>query len=226
MLICDVEDQPTLRARMIKLARSLRWLTPDDERTELTALIRDRLAGKLTAADVDLACSLNDRHQLDSALPALATLMPPASVGEAAILACLGSAQAREQVLPAITSPRDTDFEMAQVYLRHRPLTDARELRLITAGIANLSDARVQVRALDSLAAQHLSDPQSLEELTRLYPSVQSPSVQVAIAGVLLRSDYESIATPEVVQTLRESRIRTHGAPDVVDALIRRLEAN
>ena len=219
-------DQPTLRARMIKLARSLRWLTPDEERTELTALIRDRLAGKLTAADVALVCSLNDRHELDSALPALATPTPPGSVGEAAVFACLGSAQARELVLPAITSARETDFEMAQVYLSHRPLTDARELRPITAGIANLSDARVQVRALDALAGQHLSDPESLEELTRLYPSAQSPSVQVAIAGVLLRSDYESIATPEVVQTLRESRLRTHGGPDVVDALIRRLEAN
>jgi hypothetical protein len=39
-------DQPAVRARMLKLARSLRWLSPDDERAELTALIRDRLAGK------------------------------------------------------------------------------------------------------------------------------------------------------------------------------------
>jgi hypothetical protein len=115
---------------------------------------------------------------------------------------------------------------MAQVYLRHRPLTDVYELRLITAGIANLSDVKVQVRALDTLAGQRLSDPESLEELTRLYPVAQSPNVQVAIAGVLLRSDYGAIATPEVVQTLRESRIKPHGGPDMVDVLIRRLEAN
>jgi hypothetical protein len=219
-------DQPTIRARMIKLARSLNWLSADDERAELTALIRDRLAGKLTAADVELACSLNDHHELDSALPVLASSTPAATVGEAAILACLGATEARIRVLPAITSPRDTEFEMAQVYLRHRPITDAREFRVVTAGIANLADAKVQVRALDTLAGQHLSDPESLEELTRLYPVAQNPNVQVAIAGVLLRSDYGSIATPEVLQTLRESRIRSRGGPDLVDALLRRLEAN
>jgi hypothetical protein len=219
-------DQPTIRARMIKLARSLRWLSADDERSELMALIRDRLAGKLTAADVELACSLNDRHELDSAWSAVAPSTPQsASVGEAAILACLGSAEARNQVLPALTSPRDAEFEMAQVYVRHRPLTDARELRLVTAGIANLADAKIQVRALDTLAGQHLSDPESLEELTRLYPVAQTSGVQVAIAGVLLRSDYESIATPEVVQTLRDSRLKPRGGPDLVDALLRRLEA-
>jgi len=219
-------DQPTVRARMIKLARRLGWLSSDDERTELIALVRDRLAGKLTAADVELACSLNDRHELDPALPALARPnMQAASVGEAAIFACLGDAEARDHVLPALTSARDTDFEMAQVYVRHRPLTDVRELRLVTTGITSLTDARVQVRALDTLAGQHVSDPESLEELTRLYPVAQSPTVQVAIAGVLLRSDYDSIATPEVVQTLRESRLKAHGGPDLVDALIRRLEA-
>jgi hypothetical protein len=219
-------DQPTIRARMIKLARSLRWLSADDERSELMALIRDRLAAKLTAADVELACSLSDHHELDSAWSAVAPSTPQsASVGEAAILACLGSADARNQVLPALTSPRDAEFEMAQVYVRHRPLTDVRELRLVTAGIANLADAKIQVRALDTLAGQHLSDPESLEELTRLYPVAQTSGVQVAIAGVLLRSDYESIATPEVVQTLRDSRLKPRGGPDLVDALLRRLEA-
>jgi hypothetical protein len=219
-------DQPTIRARMIKLAQSFRWLSADDERSELTALIRDRLAGRLTAADVELACGLNDHHELDSALPQLTpTSALPASVGEAAILACLGNAEARNRVLPGLTSPRETDFEMAQVYLRHRPLTDVGELRLVTAGIANVVDTKIQVRALDTLAGQHLADPESLEELTRLYPVTQSPNVQVAIAGVLLRSDYGSIATPEVLQTLRESRLKSHAGPDLVDALIRRLEA-
>jgi len=220
-------DQPTIRARMVKVARELGWLSSDEERAELTALVRDRLAGKLTAADVELACSLNDRHELDAALPAvMPAAAQPASVGEAAVLACLGSAEARTLVLPALTSPRDAEFEMAQVYLRHRPLSDAGELRLVTADIANVADPTIQVRALDALAGQHLSDPESLEELTRLYPVALSPNVQVAIAGVLLRSDYESIATPEIVQTLRESRLKADGGPDFVDALIRRLEAN
>jgi hypothetical protein len=216
-------DQPTVRARMIKLARKLGWLTADGERSELVALIRDRLAGNLSPADVDLACSLNDARTLDSALPELAS-STPGTVGQTAILACLGSAEARERLLPALLSTRDSDFEMTQVYLRHRPLTQAQDLRELTAGIAEAPDPKVQVRALDALAGQHLTDPESLEELTRLYPVAQTPGVQVAIAGVLLRSDYDAISNADVVQTLRERRLESHGGPDAVDALIRRLE--
>ncbi|HTS21345.1 MAG TPA: hypothetical protein VMN79_05980 [Casimicrobiaceae bacterium] len=219
-------DQPSVRARMIALAQRLGWLSPEEERAQLTTLLRERLEGNVSPADVELACGLDDDHALDAELPALAAASPPVrSVGQAAMLACLNSADARRQVLPAVVSPRDDDFEIAQVLLRHRPLDDAGEARTITAAIADAGDARVQVRALSALAGQHLSDPRSLEELTRLYPVAQTPGVQVAIAGVLLRSDYDSIASPEVVQTLRESRLRSGSDPDVVDVLIRRLEA-
>jgi hypothetical protein len=216
-------DQPSVRARMIKLARKLGWLDDDGERSELVALMRDRLAGNPTPADVDLACGLNDAHTLDSALPELAS-STPGTVGQTAMLACLGSAEARERLLPALLSARDSEFEMAQVYVRHRALTEAQDLRELTAGIAEALDPKVQVRALDALAGQHVKDPTSLEELTRLYPAAQTPGVQVAIAGVLLRSDYDAISNPAVLQTLRESRLKSHGGPDAVDALIRRLE--
>ena len=218
-------DEPSTRARMVKLARALGWLSPDDERGELVALMRDRLAASISPADVALACQLDDDHELDSALPTLiASMPPPLSVGQAAVLACLGSAEARARVLPALLSGRDSDFQMAQVYLRHRPLADE-QLRALTADIANADDARLQARALDALAGQNLSDPESLEALARLFPVAQTPGVQVAIAGVLLRSDYGSIATPELVQSLRESRLEPHRPSEVVDALIRRLEA-
>jgi hypothetical protein len=217
-------DEPSTRARMVKLARALGWLSPADERSELVALIRDRLGTSVSPADVDLACRLDDEHRLESALPALVASIPaPPSVGQSAILACLGSAEARARVVPALLSVRDSDFQMADVYLRRRPLTEA-QLRDVTAEIANAEDARVQVRALGALAAQHLSDPDSLRELARLFPVAQTPGVQVAIAGVLLRSDYESIATPELVQSLRQSRLDPRGRSEVVDALIRRLE--
>ena len=218
-------DEPSTRARMVKLARALGWLSPDAERSELVALIRDRLAGSLSPADVDLACRLDHDHELESALPTLvASIRQPLSVSQAAILACLGSTEARARVVPALLSVRDSDFEMADVYLRYRPLSDA-QLRGVTADIANADDARVQIRALGALAGQHLSDPESLHELARLFPVAQTPGVQVAIAGVLLRSDYESIATPKLVQSLRESRLEPQGRSEVVDALIRRLEA-
>lgn len=217
-------DEPSTRARMVKLARALGWLSADGERSELVALIRDRLGSSVSPADVDLACRLDDDHGLESALPALSSSLPaPLSVAQAAVLACLGSAPARARVLPALLSVRDSDFQMADVYLRHRPLTDA-QLRDLTADIANAEDARVQVRALGALAGQHLSDPESLQELARLFPVAQTPGVQVAIAGVLLRSDYDSIATPELVRSLRDSRLEPRGRSEVVDALIRRLE--
>jgi hypothetical protein len=219
-------DEPTVRARMIKLARDLGWLSKDEERSELAALIRDRLAGNVNPADVALVCGLNEAHELDSALSTTASALPvTATTGQSAVLACLGSPEARASVLPALTSPRAADFEIAQVYLRYRPLADARELRIVTADIVNVSDAKVQVRALDTLACQHLSDPESLEQLARLFPMAQTPGVQAAIAGVLLRSDYDAIKKPELVQSLRESRLGAQDCLDVVDVLIRRLEA-
>jgi hypothetical protein len=218
-------DEPTVRARMVKLAQRLGWLSEEDEQAELAALIRDRLAGRIDSADVELACALNDAHELDAVLPTIGSPSPADTLGRSAVLACLGSREARTRVLPALLSSSDAEFEMAQVYLRHRPLVDAEELRALTTGIASASEARVQVRALDALASQHVSDPDSLEELTRLFPVAQSAGVQGAIAGVLLRSDYDAIATPEVVQTLRESRLEPHAGSEMIDALLRRLEA-
>jgi hypothetical protein len=58
-----------------------------------------------------------------------------------------------------------------------------------------------------------------------LFPVTESPSVQVAIAGILIRSDYRGIATPELVQTLRQSRLRSSNGKDVIDVLIRQLQA-
>jgi hypothetical protein len=218
-------DDPAIRARMIKLAHRLGWLTADEEPAELAALIGDRIAGNVSPADVELACSLNDGHELDAALPALAAASGAPTLGQTAMLACLGSAEARAKVLPALTSAHHADFEVAQVYLSHRPLTDVQELRRVTIDIANAPDPNVQVRALDTLACQHVSDPESLNELARLFPLTKSADVQAAIAGVLLRSDYEAIATPDVVQNLRENQI-DRGTPcsKVIDALIRHLD--
>jgi len=219
-------DQPAVRARMIHVARNLDWLTPEDERVELIRMVGDRLASNtLNPADVDLVCALNKEHDLDAGLHALrASPVSAGTVARAAILACLGDDEAREWVLAAVTSPRDEDVQIAQVYLRHRPITDVNALRVVTAAITRMGDAKAQVRALDTLADLHLSDPESLGELTRLFPVAESAAVQVAIAGVLLRSDYEAIAKPEVVQTLRETRLKSTYGADLIDALIRRLQ--
>jgi hypothetical protein len=69
-------DRPVF-ARLIALAAELDWLTPDEKRGELFAMIRAALAAPApSAADVDLICRLNDDHALDggpAALPATTT---------------------------------------------------------------------------------------------------------------------------------------------------------
>jgi len=85
-----------------------------------------------------------------------------------------------------------------------------------------LTDAKV--RALESLARLRLSDRESLEALTRLYPVAESAGVQTAIAAVLIRADYRSIARPELVQTLRDHRLKSGAGQDLIDVLIRRLQ--
>jgi hypothetical protein len=50
--------------------------------------------------------------------------------------------------------------------------------------------------------------------------------VQRAIAGVLIRSDYLTIAGPELVRALREHRLKSPDGADLIDILIRRIEAS
>jgi hypothetical protein len=45
----------------------------------------------------------------------------------------------------------------------------------------------------------------------------------MAIAGILVRSDYPATATPELAQSLRQSRIKGSAGPDMIDVLLRRL---
>ena len=220
-------DQPAVGARMLELAVLLGWLSPAEKRAELMRMISHQIArDAVTSAEVDLVCTLNKDHGLSEELHRLQLSPAQASkVSTAAVLACLGNAEARAQTLLALTSPNDEEVQIAQVYLRHHPIADVNELRIVTSGIARMNGSNAQVRALDTLAHQHLSDPESLEELARLFPLAESVGVQTAIAGVLIRSDYNAIAKPELVQTLQLRRLRSSNGPDLIDVLIRRLQA-
>jgi hypothetical protein len=220
-------DQPTVGARMLELAVLLGWLSPAEKRAELMRMISDQIArDAVTAAEVDLVCTLNKDHGLNEEVHRLQLSPAQASkVSNAAVLACLGDAEARAQVLLALTSPNDEEVQLAQVYLRHQPIADVNEFRIVTSGIARMSGSSAQVRALDTLAHQHLADPESLEELARLFPLAGSAGVQTAIAGVLIRADYKSMAKPELVQTLQRHRLSSSNGPDLIDVLIRRLQA-
>jgi len=216
-------DRPALRARLIELAATIDWLTPDQKRAELLELIGETLAAPApSAADVDLVCRLNADHALDGGLsssPAIAGR----GVGHAAILACLGSDRDHDRVLQALSSARDDDVQLAQVYLRHHPIDDVNELRDVASGILQMADSTAQVLALDTLAHHRLSDRTTLEALARLYPMAKSVNVQRAIAGILIRSDYQQIATPELVRALQEHRLKSPDGQDLIDVLIRRL---
>ena len=190
-------------------------------------MIGDQLArNALSPADVDLVCAVNKEQELDQELDSLRVAPAQATkVSHAAVLACLGSTEARAQVLLALTSPNDEEVQLAQVYFQHRPITDVNELRVVTSGIARMNESKAQIRALETLASQRVSDQESLEELTRLYPVTESAGVQTAIAGILIRSDFKTIATPELVQTLQKSRLKSPNHADLIGALIRRLQA-
>ncbi|MEO8485970.1 MAG: hypothetical protein ABI585_06475 [Betaproteobacteria bacterium] len=219
-------DQPAVRARMVAVARRFGWLDEEGETAELMAMIDTRLASAdLGAADVDLVCRLNDDRRLDTEILRLdSTRWRPRSVSQAAVLACLGDPERRAATLDALTSHRDEDVRDAQVYLRHRPVDDPGELRAIAGGIARMRDAETQVRALTALAAQRLSDPLTLEALARLFPSAETPGVQNAIAGVLIRADYQALGRTELLETLTLHRLRGGGGDNLVDVLIRRLK--
>ncbi|MEO8536686.1 MAG: hypothetical protein ABI533_04110, partial [Betaproteobacteria bacterium] len=222
-------DQSSVRARMIALAGRLGWLTAAEKRAELVLMMRDRLArGDAGPADVDLVCTLNRDHSLDDTLADVEAGSREArdDAGRAGVLACLGSPAGHVKVLKAMTSPRADDVQIAQVYLRHRPIVDVNELRLVATGVARMKNQEAQIRALDTLAQHRLADQESLDALTHLFPVARSLEVQRAIAGILIRADTQSIARPEVIRALRQNRLKSPEGRDLIDILIRRLQAS
>jgi hypothetical protein len=218
--------EPVVRARMIALAYRLRWLSASERHVELIRLLNDQLArAEVDSADVELVCMLNREHQLDDTLAALQTVTA-GGMGRAGIFACLGSAGGRTQVLRALTSANGGDVQIAQVYLRHHPIADVTELRDLVSGIAGMPDSDGQVRALNALAHHRLADRESLEALIRLFPVARSINVQRAIAGVLIRADYQQIVSPQLLQVLREYRLKSSDGQDLIDVLIRRLQVS
>ena len=221
-------DQPSVRARMIAVAQGLGWLTPGQHDAEVTLMLQTLVAsGTAGPADVDLVCALNTDGRFSRYLPALRVTPAQADrTASAAMLACLGSAKGHARVVQALTSANDDDVQLAQVYLRHRPIGDVNELRAVAAGIARMKDSAAQVRALDTLAALRLSDRQSLTEITRVFQSAKTVGVQRAVAGILIRSDYQELDKPELVATLRQARLKSSDGADLIDVLLRRLQAN
>ena len=217
-------EQPSVRARMVGLARQLGWLDDDGEIAEQMAMIDARLAAPdLGVPDVDLVCSLNDDRRLDTEIVRLdSTRWRPRTVAQSGVLACLGDRERRAAMREALISQREEDVRIAQVYYRYRPVDDPSELRAIATGIGRIRDADTQVRALNTLGAHRLSDPVTLEALARLFPSAETAGVQSAIAGVLIRANYHVLERSDLLNTLTQHQLRASGQT-LVDVLIRRL---
>jgi hypothetical protein len=221
-------QDPAIRTRMIALARNVGWLSAAGERVEQAHMIGDVLANApIGFGEVELICELNKDRSLDTALQHVSAA-PGASdrASQAAALACLGSAEGRARVLRALTGPDERDVQVAQSYLRHRPITDAGELRMAALGIAQMKDSGAQVRALDTLARLHIVDREILDELARLFARTTSLAVQRAIAEIFLRSDAPDPAPQELIGVLRQHRLQSPDGDDLIDTLIRRYQAS
>ncbi len=220
-------DDAAVHHRMMALARTLGWLSPAQEQAEFVRTLAERMArGSLGKNEVDLVCESPQSRDAALAQRLLATGSPrPANVAHAAVLACLGDKPAHERTVLALTSSRDDEVVIAQAYLRQRPLTGVGEVRAVTAGIARMTAAGAQVRALETLGRQRLSDPQSLQEIAGLFAQARSLEVQRAIAGILLRADTQMLARADLARTLRQHRLKSPDGSDVIDMLIRTLQA-
>jgi hypothetical protein len=88
-----------------------------------------------------------------------------------------------------------------------------------------MAPGSAQVRALDTLARLQPGDRQSLQHISGLFAQAQTLQAQRAIAGILLRADRVLLPRDELLRALRHHRLRSPDGPDVIDALLRRLQA-
>jgi hypothetical protein len=181
-------DDPAVRVRLLALARSLGWLDAAAQRAEWIAMVGDLLARKATGfGEVDLICSLNQDRALDAELPRLAGVSMSGRAAEAA-MACLGSPEGRSRIVSALASRDESEVQLAQAYLRHRPIEDAEELRAVAFRVARMQASGAQVRAIETLARHRIGDAAVLDELSRLSARTSSPAVRRAIDEVFLRA--------------------------------------
>ena len=224
----DARDtEPPVRVRLVNVARDLGWLSEHERWQELALMLGELQArNAVDVPEVDLACSLNQQHDLDGAFN---RRVPPGSpaddVPHAAIRACLGSSDGHTRMLEALVGTSEADVQIARAYLRHRPITDAAELRRVAAGIASMQASDAQVRALEALGRHYVSDREILDRLMRLFSETPSSPVQDAIAGILIRADRRSIAGAQLLSTLRENRRPSPPGDNTIDALIRNLQS-
>ncbi len=219
--------QPVMRSRMIALAETLGWLSPGERRAELVGLVNDVFASRSFGfAEVGVVCALADTGDLDHVLTGVR--IPPARAGDApvaAVMACLGDPAARVRILAALASKDEREVEVAQAYLRHRPISDVKELRAMARQVSLMPETDAQIRAFGVLGRMHIEDLETVEGLTRSFAASRSIRVQRAIAEILLRSGSTALGSAGLAGVLRRTRVRSPDGDDLIEAVIRRLQA-
>ena len=217
--------EPAMRVRLVSLATTLEWITPEEQREEYGRMIAELLGrNAMGFAEVDLACSLGDHGALEGEIQKVAAAPSRASpASRSAALACMGSAPAHAEVMRALSSADPRDVQVAQAYFLNRPVTDPGELRAMANGVTRMTGGEAQVRALDTLGRMRISDAEILDEFSRAFAEAKSVGVQRAIAEVFIRSDYRK---PELAGVLRSHRIRSGAGEDLIDELLRKLQSH
>ncbi len=215
-------DNPEARLRMLNLARDAGWLSEAQRRAELQQMLADLHArAEPGISDVSLACSLNRSGEFDD-LGRSGVLDPAAGTtpGHMALRACLGSAADQPRVIDALLGDDPKGQQAARAYLRQRAIADVAERRRLAERIAALDSVEAQVRALDVLGRNRLSDPQVLGSLVTMYANATSAQLQAAVARVLIRAERSRLASADLLRTLRTQRL-PDASDTIIDALIR-----
>lgn len=217
-------DDPAVRVRIVALARTFGWLPAGEHRAEIMRMVSDLLSASSTSfGEVDLICGLNQDRSLDQELHRLKGLPLMAGKAADAAMACLGDNTSHARILKALASRDEREVQIAQAYLRHRPIAEGEELRAVAFGVARMDGSGAQVRALETLARQRVADREVLEELTRLFTRATSLGVQRAIAEIFIRADYRGGS--DLAGVLRKHRLRSPDGSDLIDLLIGRLKS-
>lgn len=210
-----------MRVRLVEIAQGLGWLSPDQRAQELAQMLGELAARReVGVPEVHLACSLNEKGELDGALGHRTVSGGPGDdVAHAALRACLGSSEGHARTLQGLIGSDEADARVAQAYLRHRPITDRMELSALVSRIVAMPPSDAQVRALEALGRHYLSDPGLLQTLTALFARTPSWSVQNAIAGILIRADRRSLPHAQLESALKDHRRPAPAGDDMIGAL-------
>jgi hypothetical protein len=134
----------------------------------------------------------------------------------------MGSAPAHAEAVRALSSPDVRDVQVAQAYLRNRPVTDPVEIRSIAESVTRMPPSEAQVRAFETLGRLRIADRVILDDLAQAFAEAKTVGVQRAIAEVFIRS---GARPPELAAVLRRHRIPSGRGDDLIDELIRRLQS-